>query len=168
LKSFCKSLESESQFPGVKSGNLITLNTAAENDKTRDHARKINENTAGTGYLYAYAFIGIRKTCPDCNFFWEDLEPITYTNWYGSEPNTYYYDCAHLRFDDTYNGQWIDMTCTGTYHGICQFFPTGQPKIEPVTLPPKGGCKEGWWKFAGYCYKAFGYKGRYIFCNLCN
>ena len=31
------------------------------------------------------------------SFYWEDLEPVTFTNWYGSEPNTYYYDCTHIR-----------------------------------------------------------------------
>ena len=29
-------------------------------------------------------------------------------------------------------------------------------KEEPV-LPQKGGCKLGWWSYAGYCYKDFGF-----------
>ena len=34
---------------------------------------------------------------PYLSFYWEDLEPVTFTNWYGTEPNTYYYDCTHIR-----------------------------------------------------------------------
>ena len=54
--------------------------------------------------------------------------------------------------------QWIDMSCSSSYPAICQFFPSGQNPIPPKpTLPNKGGCKPGWWKYGGYCYKDFGF-----------
>ena len=43
------------------------------------------------------------------------------------------------------------------YNAVCQFYPNvPERKTEKLVLPNKGGCKEGWWKFAGYCYKEFG------------
>ena len=104
----------------IKTGNLITINTMVENNRTMDHLNALN--TVGTTTYYSYAFVGLRKTCQTCSlgflknlllsrlgygvliiknplksFYWEDLEPVTFTNWYGSEPNTYYYDCTHIR-----------------------------------------------------------------------
>lgn len=159
VKSLCENLELEDpNQPGqmIKTGSLITMNTMVENNRTRDHIN--NLNTAGTSIYYPYAFIGLRKTCRECSFYWEDLEPVTFSNWYGSEPNTYYYDCTHIRTTSPYFGQWIDMSCSSFYHGVCQFFKDGEPKYEDVTLPARGGCKAGWWKFGGYCYLDFGYK----------
>ena len=57
----------------------------------------MNAAESSTTVYFAYAFIGLRKTCRHCTFHWTDNEPFTYANWYGSEPNTYYYDCAHIR-----------------------------------------------------------------------
>ena len=77
---------------------------------------------------------------------------------YGTEPNTYYYECTHIRTTGTYAMQWIDMSCSSSYPAICQFFPSGQNPIPPKPiLPNKGGCKPGWWKYGGYCYKDFGF-----------
>jgi len=155
IQGLCQSLE----WPpgsGIKSGNLITINTMEENDRTRDHINKLN--TIGSSIYYPYAYIGLRKTCNGCSFYWEDLEPVTFTAWYGTEPNTYYYDCTHIRTTSPYFGQWIDMSCSSFYHGVCQFFNDGVPKFEKPTLPAKGGCKPGWWKFGGYCYADFGHK----------
>ena len=43
---------------------------------------------------------------------------------------------------------------------MCQFFPDGEPPVkQKPTLPDKGGCMDGWWPYAGYCYKKFGYVG---------
>ena len=47
-------------------------------------------------------------------------EPVQFVNWYGTEPNTYQYDCTHIRTVTPYNGEWIDMHCESTYDG--QFF----------------------------------------------
>lgn len=37
------------------------------------------------------------------------------------------------------------------------FYKSGlTPKPEEPIIPAKGGCKPGWWAYAGYCYKDFG------------
>ena len=60
----------------------------------------------------------LRKSCRYCGFYWEDGDPLIFSNWYGSNPNDYYYDCVSPR--PAYNnGQWIDMACTSLYFGIC-------------------------------------------------
>ena len=58
-----------------------------------------------------------------------------------------------------YNGQWMDYTCNGLINAFCQFYPKGKPEEPKPILPSQGGCKEGWWPFAGYCYKIIGYTG---------
>ena len=74
-------------------------------------------------------------------------------NIFNQTSNTY----CHLIIVSPYFGQWTDEYCASFNHGVCQFFPNGEPKIEEVVLPPKSGCKPGWWKFGGYCYLDFGY-----------
>ena len=57
-----------------------------------------------------------------------------------------------------YFGKWIDMSCSSTYHAVCMFYKSGKtPEKEQPIIPPKGGCKPGWWAYAGYCYKDFGF-----------
>ena len=137
---------------------------------------------------YPYGFIGFRKGCTTCPFYWTDSQPTQYTNWYGSDPNTYYYECTEMYITTTYNGKWLDYTCNGAINAFCQFYPRlQQPPVVPqvkstsakgqnlifnianvfylklfqVTLPPMGGCKDGWWPFAGYCYKPIGFTGQF-------
>ena len=96
-----------------------------------------------------------------CPRKWSDGTPYTYENWYGSDPNTYYYECTEFWTSSTYNGKWMDYTCNGAVNAFCQFYPklTEKPGQAKPDLPPRGGCKEGWWPFAGYCYKIVGYSG---------
>ena len=54
-------------------------------------------------------------------------------------------------------GQWTDYACVNNFAAMCQFFPLGEPKVPVPLLPRKAGCKEGWWPFAGYCYKLYGF-----------
>lgn len=60
----------------------------------------------------------------------------------------------------TYDGKWRNTFCSGNYPGYCEYFPKGRP--EPLKVPnfpdsiPFGGCKPGWWRFGGFCYKEFG------------
>ena len=150
IQTLCESLK----WNEVETGNLITIDTLTENNLIRDYIINLADGSTST----YYPFIGIRKTCTDCSWYWEEAHPVTYTNWYGSEPNTWYYECGSMRFAPPYDGKWIDMTCSGTYHGVCQFYMNGTPKPDPPVLPPKAGCKSGWWSYGGYCYKDFGYK----------
>ena len=98
MKGVCESLEwTNGNGTTVKTGALVTLNNAVENNATSDYINAMNAAESSTTVYFAYAFIGLRKTCRHCTFHWTDNEPFTYANWYGSEPNTYYYDCAHIR-----------------------------------------------------------------------
>ena len=49
----------------IKTGNLITINTMVENNRTMDHLNALN--TVGTTTYYSYAFVGLRKTCQTCS-----------------------------------------------------------------------------------------------------
>ena len=63
-----------------------------------------------------------------------------------------------FRTHPTYNGQWIDMVCYTWFHAVCMFYKSGNiPMKEEPVLSQKGGCKLGWWSYAGYCYKDFGF-----------
>ena len=104
-----------------------------------------------TTLYYPYAFIGLRKSCPDCNFFWEDHSPLTFTNWYGNDPDYSYNDCVWIWMaPGSIDGQWMDWPCHNVYNGICQFYPSGKPNILKPVLPQRAGCRAGWWAFAGY------------------
>ena len=87
LQDLCEQLSYYNNDTGetVKTGNLITINSMTENNKTRDHYMNVTQ-VPGGGVYYPYAFIGLRKACRNCNFFWHDNEPLTFTNWYGTDP----------------------------------------------------------------------------------
>ena len=143
----------------VKTGRLVTLNNAKENNMTRDYLKLMGTPDGSTTVYFSYAFIGLRKTCRHCGWHWHSDEPLTYTNWYGTEPNSDYLDCAHIRASSSYDYQWIDTSCAGSYPAFCQFFKSGvDPGVpQKPKLPNKGGCRQGWWKYGGYCYKDFGF-----------
>ena len=69
----CKSLEmanpNDSENP-IKTGNMITLNNVNENIATMNHIN--NLNTVGSTTYNSYAFIGYRKLCTECDFYWEE------------------------------------------------------------------------------------------------
>ena len=143
----------------VKTGTLVTLNNAQENNMTADYLRSFGKPDGSNTYYWAYAYIGLRKTCRHCSWHWHSNEPFTYANWWGTEPNTYYYDCASIRASGSYDYEWLDSSCSASYPAICQFFQSGliPGTPEKPKLPQKGGCKAGWWKYGGYCYKDFGF-----------
>ena len=97
MKNVCESLEWNNGTETIKTGALVTLNNAVENNATSDYINNMNSAESSTTVYFAYAFIGLRKTCRHCSFHWTDNEPFTYANWYGTEPNTWYYECAHIR-----------------------------------------------------------------------
>ena len=131
MKDYCEGLEWNNGTDIVRTGALLTLNNAVENNATRDYINALNSAESSSTVYFAYAFIGLRKSCRHCSWHWVDNEPLIYTNWWGTEPNTWMYECAHIRFHyqydklylqyvfrttGSYDGAWIDMTCTGSYH----------------------------------------------------
>ena len=132
-------------------GDLVTFNNVNENFAARDHMNELNTESGTT--WYAWAFIGLRRSCRDCPRFslygiiytwtknyqkmfnwylryWEDQEPVTFTNWYGNEPISSTSDCTHMRTAAPYDGSWVTMACHAVYHGVCQFFPKVWKKLE--------------------------------------
>ena len=96
LQDLCKSLE----WPvnsGIKTGNLVTINSISENNKIYDLVRPVS----------SYAWIGFRKSSSYCSYYWEDGEPVTFTAWYGTEPNSFNYDCGRMRTTSPYLGKGI-------------------------------------------------------------
>mgnify|MGYP000113073517 CR=1 FL=1 len=67
-----------------------------ENDRIYEYAKHF----IGTYYVT----FGFRKSCYYCSYNWENREPVIYTNWYGSEPNSGNYDCAVMGLSSTYAG----------------------------------------------------------------
>ena len=102
MKGLCEGLQWNNNGTVVQTGALLTLNNAAENNATRDYINAMNSAESSTTVYFAYAYIGLRKTCRHCSWHWVDNEPLTYTNWWGTEPNTYYYECAHIRYVVTF------------------------------------------------------------------
>ena len=111
----------------------ILRRSKRENDEIMYHWR--NLTTEGTSMYYPYGYIGFRKGCTTCPFYWTDHQPTQYTNWYGSDPNTYYYECTEMYITTTYNGQWLDYTCNGAINAFCQFY----PKLQNPPVQPKKG-----------------------------
>ena len=103
MKGLCEGLQWNNNGTIVQTGALLTLNNAVENNATRDYINAMNSAESSTTVYFAYAYIGLRKTCRHCSWHWVDNEPLTYTNWWGTEPNTYYYECAHIRSVVSYN-----------------------------------------------------------------
>ena len=90
----CEALRwTNSDGEDVKTGTLVTLNNARENNMTADYLRSFGkpDGTNDTFY-WVYATIGLRKTCPHCSWYWHSNEPFTYANWWETEPNTPFYD----------------------------------------------------------------------------
>ncbi len=71
---------------------MLSIRSRDENEKVRQYI----EGLMGDASIYYYPRIGLRKTCQTCQFYWTDGSPISYTNWYGTEPNTINYDCVRF------------------------------------------------------------------------
>ena len=65
VQQTCQNLELDMNGEKIKTGNLITINTMVENNRTMDHLNALN--TVGSTTYYSYAFVGLRKTCRECS-----------------------------------------------------------------------------------------------------
>ena len=54
----------------VKTGTLVTLNNARENNMTADYLRSFGKPDGSDALYYPYAIIGLRKTCRHCSWHW--------------------------------------------------------------------------------------------------
>ena len=71
----------DGQGDEIKTGSLVTLNNAVENNMTGEYINLLGSPDGSSTVYFAYAFIGLRKNCRHCSFSWADNEPVTYTNW---------------------------------------------------------------------------------------
>ena len=86
---------------------------------------------------YSYTYIGLRSICNGCPRKWPDGSPYIFEYWYGSDPNTYYYECTYLYGPNPYNGKWMDYPCSNSINAMCQFYPKGRAEPPKVELPAK-------------------------------
>ena len=81
LSDKCKAIGGEA---GTQTGNLLSIFGNQENEIMTYHIRNSTAipNTNPQSFYYPWAFIGLRKNCQDCTWFWEDGAPFTFNNWY--------------------------------------------------------------------------------------
>lgn len=74
---------------------------------------------------------------------------------YTGEPSPTYNECGWVRVTLPHFGRWYAYPCSNAYPGYCEYYPEGKPPTfeADIVMPSGGSCKEGWWRFAGYCYK---------------
>ena len=123
-------------------------------------------NGKATNYMY---WLGLRQHCSGCSFEWNDLSVVDYTHWNDGEPNNAGNgeDCvqAYDWSDDGIppNFGWNDDDCNKETMGwICEaytekFHQPVDPWL-PGGTPNTYGCKAGWTKFGGGCFRYFGDK----------
>ena len=87
-------------------GHLVTIDDQAEQD--------FIYTTFGTSDLW----IGMNDLDEEGTWGWSSGDPITYTNWYGNEPNSGDgYDCGYIHYG---NGQWYDGHTSWSYAGVVE------------------------------------------------
>ena len=126
---------------------------------TQKTPRMKSKNPKKSNFASFEINIGLRKSCQDCNWHWMDGRPYTYNKWHFTEPSTPFYECAWARVTLPDFGTWYAKSCSTAYPGYCEYYPNGKPPqfTTDITMPSQGGCKPGWWRYAGYCYKLMGY-----------
>jgi len=88
-------------------GNLVTINDQAEQDWVFGTFGTVG----GTKY---HLWIGLNDVSSEGNFVWASGEPVSCTNWWGSQPDNFQNeDCVHM-FHQTINfgnsgGKWNDL-----------------------------------------------------------
>ena len=169
LRDFCQTISEDSINPmstnGTGTGNLVSIANMEENQRVYFHIRNVTGTPPDFNvFPYGFPYIGLRKNCENCPHFWQDGSVFSFTNWNTNEPNNNdLFNCGQMYA--TMDGKWRNTFCSGNYAGYCEYFPKGRP--EPLKVPnfpdsiPFGGCKQGWWRFGGFCYKEFGFSSQY-------
>ena len=57
------------------------------------------------------------------NWFWDDSVLLTWTNWYGSEPDNNPAPSKCVRLIPWTKWKWGDKPCSNQYHFVCQLVP---------------------------------------------
>jgi len=160
LKEKCRSIGNENE-PGSGTGDLVSIGSRGENDAMTWHMRNVtcinpdDPPEVPKSFYYPWAYIGLRKGCSDCTWHWQDGQPLAFNNWYTGQPSPTSNECGWARVTLPHFGQWYAYSCSSSYPGYCEYYPLGLPPVfsRDISMPTGGSCKEGWWRFAGYCYK---------------
>ena len=174
LQQLCRGMKTnESGFEeGQGTGEMISLRNYQEQMILSYHVRNVtlNSNSALTwpDDDYPYTYIGFRRLCGTCPWYWEDGSPVDWTHWQHPDfpSQLEFANCAWSNNEDEGGdlghsmGQWRNFVCYGSWPGYCEYFPLGHPKPKELPLPTPvktGGCPDKWWKYGGYCYKLKGF-----------
>ena len=137
-KNYCyKNLKSSDKR---YSGYLASIHTSTEAKQLQDKLL-----VAGTWWNF---WIGLRQTCYNCDWRWDDISPIDFEAWNDGEPNDSGdgEDCVTVQSVDINNmpeqihyGGWNDDHCNKKYSFVCELFPEGTPwSQQTITYPTTG------------------------------
>ncbi|XP_035994268.1 macrophage mannose receptor 1 [Fundulus heteroclitus] len=125
-----------------KHGDLVTIDSEAERIFLWKQIHKVHDTV----------WIGLTVDL-DKSFEWMDGSPVIYQMWDEGQPNFANFDenCVVMSL---LNGFWHDYNCGFEFKSICKrsSSPPVNATVAP-TVPPKGGCQQGWKKFNYKCYK---------------
>ncbi|WP_422104225.1 HYR domain-containing protein [Winogradskyella sp.] len=99
---------------------LVTINSRAENDY-------LQSQTGGI------IIIGINDVATEGTFEWQSGQPVSYTNWRGSNPNNFGGNEHYGRMRS--DGQWQDQSADFTAHAVIEYHDYSQGPILAEGLP---------------------------------
>ncbi|CAG5120958.1 unnamed protein product, partial [Candidula unifasciata] len=96
-------------------------------------------------------WLGLNDRQSQMTFVWDDLSPVTFTNWLPNEPNNYlgrHEDCVKIHTND---GQWSDEKCEQKNTGyICE---KKMAVLDTPTISPdKIGCPIAGFAYGSTCF----------------
>ena len=121
------------------SGYLASIHTSTE-------AKQLQDKLLVAGQWWNF-WIGLRQTCDNCNWSWNDNSPIDFEAWKDGEPNNAGdgEDCVTVLSVDKNNmaeqihyGGWNDDRCSKPYSFVCELFPEGTPWSQQTITYPTG------------------------------
>ncbi|XP_042353789.1 macrophage mannose receptor 1-like isoform X2 [Plectropomus leopardus] len=138
-------MEEARRFCQMKHGDLVTINSEAENV----FLWKWISKTYGERSLW----IGLDVDL-DGTYSWMDGSPVVFERWDENQPNFLRND-ENCAFMNGFMGFWHVQNCGYEICSICKRSgtPHANATIAPTAPPPKGGCLQNWEKIDSKCYR---------------
>jgi len=96
----------------AQGGDLASVHSEEE----WQFVKGVLDNTPSNFY---YVWLGGSDQKTEGTWVWTDGSSVTYTDWYGNEPNSgTSRNCIYAY--SGYNWQWFDYTCTWTFYAVCK------------------------------------------------